>query len=63
MKISVILSEDDADRFDRYCSKMGYKKSTLIVRLIRDHLAEQQFELQLNMLDQNDVKIEQDQSN
>ena len=37
-KISVLMPLDDAHRFEEYCRREGHKKSTLIVRLIRDHL-------------------------
>jgi metal-responsive CopG/Arc/MetJ family transcriptional regulator len=37
-KITVLLSDDEFDRFDAYCRERGYKKSTLIARLIRQYL-------------------------
>jgi hypothetical protein len=37
-KITVILQAEEFDRFDTYCQEQGFKKSTLIARLIRDHL-------------------------
>lgn len=37
-KISVILSTTELDRFNSYCTEKGHKKSTLIRRLIREHL-------------------------
>ena len=40
MKISVLLDSKEFNRFDAYCHERGYKKSTLIARLIRDHLDE-----------------------
>ena len=40
MKISVLLDSEEFDRFDAYCQERGFKKSTLIARLIRDHLDE-----------------------
>jgi len=39
-KISVLLDSEEFDRFDAYCQERGFKKSTLIARLIRDHLDE-----------------------
>lgn len=45
-KISVLLPPDEADRFGAYCLERGYKKSTLIARLIREHLDSEQFRLQ-----------------
>ena len=37
-KITVLLSEDDFARFDSYCHDRGFKKSTLIARLIRQFM-------------------------
>ena len=37
-KISVLLPDDEFERFDRYCRERGYKKSTLIARLVRQYL-------------------------
>ena len=42
-KVSVLLTEEELDRLERYCLELGYKKSTLIARLIRDHLNAEQF--------------------
>jgi hypothetical protein len=38
-RITVLLPSDEFRRFDMYCKAKGFKKSTLIVRLIREHLA------------------------
>lgn len=43
-KISVLLDSEEFDRFDAYCRESGFKKSTLIARLIRDHLDESAFD-------------------
>ena len=40
MKISVLLDAEEFQRFNTYCEQQGFKKSTLIARLIRDHLDE-----------------------
>ena len=40
IKISVLLDSDVFERFDTYCGQKGFKKSTLVARLIRDHLDE-----------------------
>jgi hypothetical protein len=37
-KITVLLDEPEFQRFDAYCHERGYKKSTLIARLIRQYL-------------------------
>ncbi len=38
MKITVLLSEDEFSRFDGFCRERGFKKSTLLARLIRQFL-------------------------
>jgi hypothetical protein len=37
-KITVLLLAADFHRFEGYCQLKGHKKSTLIARLIREHL-------------------------
>jgi len=37
-KISVVLAAGEFGRFSSYCAEMGFKKSSLIVRLIREHM-------------------------
>jgi hypothetical protein len=37
-KISVLLGDVEEERFTAYCREKGFKKSTLVVRLIREHL-------------------------
>jgi hypothetical protein len=37
-KVTVLLSDAEFHAFDRYCMANGFKKSTLIARLIRAHL-------------------------
>lgn len=41
-KISVLLDQDDYERFDEYCRTRGHKKSTLASKLIRDLLDREQ---------------------
>lgn len=50
-KISVLLEPSEASRFDAYCRTRGFKKSTLIARLIRDHLDHERFEGQPSLFD------------
>lgn len=38
VRIQVLLSSDVAARFEDYCRDNGFKKSTLIARLVREHL-------------------------
>lgn len=42
-KITVLLSKEDFEQFAAYCEARGHKKSTLIVRLIREHLDKEGF--------------------
>ena len=37
-RVNVLLSADEAERFNAYCTRNGFKKSTLIARLVREHL-------------------------
>ena len=37
-KITVLLDPEEFGRFEAYCESQGFKKSTLIARLIREHL-------------------------
>lgn len=45
-KITVLLAEADFARFDAYCEERGFKKSTLISRLIREYLEAEQYQMQ-----------------
>jgi hypothetical protein len=45
-KISVLLTEAEDARFGAYCDQKGYKKSTLIARLIRDYLDKEGYGIQ-----------------
>ena len=49
-RVHVLLPDREAERFDAYCRVKGHKKSTLIARLIRDHLDRERFELQQSLL-------------
>lgn len=42
-KITVLLDAEAFARFEAYCEKKGFKKSTLIARLIREHLDSEGF--------------------
>jgi hypothetical protein len=45
------MSREEAERFESYCRERGFKKSTLIVRLIRDHLSEERFKPQRELFE------------
>lgn len=38
VRVQVLMRPDEASRFERFCEARGHKKSTLIARLIREHL-------------------------
>ncbi len=46
MRVTVILTDEDGELFDAYCEQNGHKKSTLINRLIREHLESSGFKHQ-----------------
>ena len=48
-KISVLLPDPDYERFEAYCRDRGFKKSTLIARLIREHLNSENFAAQIEL--------------
>jgi hypothetical protein len=37
-KVTVLFTDQEEARFAAYCRERGFKKSTLIVRLVREHL-------------------------
>jgi hypothetical protein len=45
-KVSVLLPDEDAHRFEAYCEEFGHKKSTLIARLVRDFLNRENYPAQ-----------------
>ena len=49
VRIQVLMPREEADRFEAYCHERGFKKSTLIARLIREHLADEHFSQQQNL--------------
>jgi hypothetical protein len=49
-KISVLVPDDEARRFEAFCNERGHKKSTLIVRLIKEHLDKEQYPFQGSLL-------------
>lgn len=42
----MLLNDEELERLEHYCIQRGHKKSTLIARLIRDHLDAEQFRVQ-----------------
>ena len=49
-RIQVLMTREEAERFERYCLERGYKKSTLIARLIREHLDQEKYRTQRELL-------------
>ena len=45
-KVSLLLDKELFRIFDAYCRENGLKKSTFIVKLLRDHLSKTGFGLQ-----------------
>jgi metal-responsive CopG/Arc/MetJ family transcriptional regulator len=37
-RVQVLLPPAEAERFTAYCRRQGFKKSTLIARLVREYL-------------------------
>lgn len=56
IRVQVLMKPDEADRFERYCQQRGHKKSTLIARLIRDHLDDENFQPQAELFSQPVVR-------
>ena len=48
-RITVLLTQEEAEAFDTYCRRSGFKKSTLIVKLIREHLERDGFTYQAKL--------------
>ncbi len=38
VRVQVLMKPAEAASFERYCEDRGHKKSTLIARLVREHL-------------------------
>ena len=47
--ITVILEPSEYARFEAYCRLKGFKKSTLIARLLREHLEAERFVTQTEL--------------
>lgn len=50
-RIQVLMPEEEAERFDSYCREKGFKKSPLIVRLIREHMDQAGYRTQRGLFD------------
>lgn len=47
VKVTVLLSEDEFARLDAYCKNRGYKKSSLLARLVREHMDREGYQVQM----------------
>jgi len=56
-QVTVLLDPSEDERFAAYCEARGYKKSTLIVRLIREHLNHEGFTVQANLFDDRNLTV------
>lgn len=52
-RINVLLTDEEAERFEAYCRAKGFKKSTLVARLIREHLDREHFTEQRELFGQS----------
>jgi hypothetical protein len=48
-RVQVLLTQEEANRFEQYCREHGHKKSTLLVRLLREFLDREGFPDQQNL--------------
>ncbi len=53
MRVVVLLSESEGERFESFCLETGHKKSPLIARLIREHLDHEGYASQRTMFQPN----------
>ena len=52
-KVTVLLKENEYSAFQRYCDEKGCKKSTLLARLMKQHLEKENFPIPLDAPDQS----------
>lgn len=48
-RVQVLMPRRESERFDAYCREMGYKKSPLIARLVREYLDREAFHPQQDL--------------
>ena len=51
VRIQVLMPPEEALRFEAYCRDRGFKKSTLIVRLVREYLIQERFRPQADLFE------------
>ena len=47
--VSVLLTDGEFERLESFCLERGHKKSTLIARLIREHLDAERYRMQQDL--------------
>jgi len=57
VRIQVLMSKLEADRFDAYCREKGYKKSPLIARLVREYLDREGFNPQPDLFNREQREL------
>lgn len=57
-KVSVLLTETEFTQLDNLCHLKGYKKSTLIARLVREFLDQNRFQITDSLTNGNRTKGE-----
>ena len=58
VRVQVLMSKPEAVRFDTYCREKGYKKSTLIARLVREYLDRETFAPQPDLFDREQQEFQ-----
>ena len=58
-RVQVLMNREEAERFERYCQERGFKKSTPIARLIREHLDQERYRPQRELRLVPDSQLEQ----
>ena len=53
IRVQVLMPRPEADRFDTYCRKKGFKKSPLIARLVREYLDRETFDPQPDLVNRD----------
>lgn len=51
VRVQVLMPKAEAERFDAWCREMGYKKSPLIARLVREYLDREGYNPQPDLFD------------
>ena len=58
VRVQVLMPKPQAVRFDTYCRDKGYKKSTLIARLVREYLDRETFAPQSDLFSREQQELQ-----